>query len=65
VLLWFSAALVGATLLAPRLTSSLLAGRLPSFTSSDKLYTFEEREFLREFQAASRTTRLVVLLSPT
>jgi uncharacterized membrane protein YfcA len=65
VLLWFSAVVVGATLFAPRLTSSLLAGRLPSFTSPDRLYTFDEREFLREFQAASAETRVVVLLSPT
>jgi hypothetical protein len=66
VLLWFSAVVVGgATLFAPRLTSSLLAGRLPAFTSSQKLYTFDGREFLREFQEASSMTRVVVLLSPT
>jgi len=65
LLLWFSAVVVGTTLFAPRLTSSLLAGHLPSFTSSDRLYTFDEREFLREFQAAESMTRAVVLLSPT
>jgi hypothetical protein len=65
LLLWFSAVVVGATLLAPRLTSSLLAGRLPTFTSSDRLYTFDEREFVREFDAASAMTRVVVLFSPT
>jgi hypothetical protein len=65
LLLWFSVLVTGATLLAPRLTSSLLAGRLPSFTSSSRLYTFDQREFLSEFQAASAKTRLVVLLSPT
>jgi len=65
VLLWWSVLVVGATLFAPRLTSSLLAGRLPSFTASDKLYPFEQREFVREFEAASGITRVVVLLSPT
>jgi hypothetical protein len=65
LLLWFSAVVVGATLLAPRFTASLLAGRLPRFTSSVRLYTFDEREFLREFEAASAVPRMVVLLSPT
>jgi hypothetical protein len=65
LLLWFSALVIGATLLAPRFTASLLAGRLPKFTSSDRLYAFEEHEFVREFDAASSMTRMVVLLSPT
>jgi hypothetical protein len=64
-LLWFSALVVGATLLAPRFTATLLAGRLPDFTTAGVLRTFDEADFLREFQAASGQTRLVVLLSPT
>src|SRR3954447_7247316 len=64
-LLWFSAVVVGATLLAPQFTASLLAGRLPGAASTVALRTFNEAEFLREFQAAFQQTRLVVLLSPT
>jgi hypothetical protein len=64
-LLWFSAFAVGATLLAPQFTATLLAGRLPGAASSAALRTFDEADFLREFQSASQQTRLVVLLSPT
>ncbi len=64
-LLWFSAVVAGATLLTPRFTASLLAGRLPGLTASAPLRTYDEGDFLREFQAAVRQTRLVVLLSPT
>ena len=64
-LLWFSAVVVGATLFAPRFTATLLAGKLPAFATYGRLRTFDEADFLREFQAASRQTRLVVMLSPT
>jgi hypothetical protein len=65
VLLWFSAAVVASTLLAPRFTASLLAGRLPEFGAASDLRTFTEAGFLREFDAASGGQRLVLLLSPT
>jgi hypothetical protein len=64
-LLWFTAAVVAATFLAPRFTASLLAGRLPGIHSATELRPFDQRDFVREFEAASRQTRLVVLLSPT
>ena len=64
-LLWLSAAVVVLSIAAPRFTATLLAGRLPSFRASAELRTFVESEFLREFEAASAQTRLVVLLSPT
>jgi hypothetical protein len=65
VLLWFAAAVLAGMFLAPGTTSSLLAGRLPSFTGKSPLREFDAREFVREFDAASEKTRLVVLLSPT
>ena len=65
VLLWFSATVVVLTIAAPRFTATLLAGRLPAFRASAELRTFAEGDFLREFEAASAQTRLVVLLSPT
>jgi hypothetical protein len=65
VLLWFSAAVVVATIAAPRFTATLLAGRLPSWSAAGELRTFSLEEFTREFDAAASQTRLVVLLSPT
>jgi hypothetical protein len=65
VLLWFSAVVVVMTIAAPRFTATLLAGRLPGFRAGAELRTFAENDFLREFEAASGQTRLVVLLSPT
>jgi hypothetical protein len=65
VLLWFSAAIVVLTIAAPRFPATLLAGRLPGFRGAAELRTFSESDFLREFEAASAQTRLVVLLSPT
>jgi hypothetical protein len=65
ILLWFSAVVVGATLIAPHFTATLLAGRLPHFIRNGELRTFEEREFVREFDAASSQARVVLLLSPT
>jgi hypothetical protein len=64
-LLWFSAVVVAATLIAPRFTASILAGRLPAFSATGELRTFDDRDFLAEFSAASDRTRLVVMLSPT
>ena len=64
-LLWFSAVTVGLTLLAPQFAAALLAGRLPGASSAAALRTFNEADFLREFQAASSHNRLVVFLSPT
>jgi hypothetical protein len=65
VLLWFSAVVVAATLVAPHFTATLLAGRLPQFSAAGELRTFDEHAFVREFDAASGEMRLVVLLSPT
>jgi MFS family permease len=65
VLLWFSAVVVVMTIAAPRFTATLLAGRLPGFRGASELRTFAESDFLREFEAASAQTRLVILLSPT
>jgi hypothetical protein len=65
VLLWFSAVVLGATLVAPRFTASLLAGRLPGFSASGELRPFTESALRNAFDAASGETRLVVLLSPT
>jgi hypothetical protein len=65
VLLWFSAVVVVATIAAPRFTATLLAGRIPSFRAAAELHSFADDAFLREFEAASGQTRLVVLLSPT
>lgn len=64
-LLWFSAVVVVSMLAAPRYVSALMAGRLPAFSSTGELREFDEREFRREFDAASGGTRLVLLLSPT
>jgi predicted PurR-regulated permease PerM len=65
VLLWFSAIVVVGMLGAPRAVSTLLAGRLPSFSASSELRDFKESEFARDFEAAAGQTRVVVLLSPT
>jgi len=65
VLLWFSALVVSATLFAPQFTASLLAGRLPHFYAAGDLRAFDERDFLREFDAAADRERVVLLLSPT
>lgn len=65
ILLWFSAAIVVATIAAPGITATLLAGRLPFFSAASELRTFTEQDFIREFDAAAGQTRLVVLLSPT
>jgi len=64
-LLWFSAVTVGLTLLAPQFTATLLAGRVPGIAPLAALRNYDDAEFLREFEAASSQTRLVVLLSPT
>ena len=65
ILLWFSAVVVVATVAAPRFTATLLAGRLPAFGAARELRTFDERDFVREFDAAASQTRVVVMLSPT
>jgi len=65
VLLWFSAIAVGLTLFAPQFTATLLAGRLPGVSPAGTLRPYDDADFLREFQAASPQTRLVVLFSPT
>jgi len=64
-LLWFSATMIFSMLVFPQFTSTLLAGRLPTFNSSGTFRDFEERTFVAEFNAASSQTRLVLLLSPT
>jgi hypothetical protein len=64
-LLWFSAVVVAVTLIAPRFTASILAGRLPTFAATGELRTFDDREFVAEFSAAPDRTRLILLLSPT
>ena len=64
-LLWFSATVVLGMLVMPRYVGSLMAGRLPSFSAASALRDFDQREFIREFDAAVDQTRLVVLLSPT
>jgi len=64
-LLWFSAVVVVGMLVAPRCVSSLMAGRLPSFSAASELRDFDERQFAREFDAAMGQTRVVLLLSPT
>jgi MFS family permease len=65
LLLWFSAVVVVGMLAAPQVFSALLAGRLPSFHAAGELRDFDERELAREFDAAIRQTRVVMLLSPT
>jgi hypothetical protein len=64
LLLWVSATLVGATLIAPNFTARILAG-LPVLPAAGELRPFTPPAFLREFDAASSGTRLVLLLSPT
>ncbi len=64
-LLWFSATLVIGMFAAPRFVSSILAGHLPVLRAAGQLHAFDQDEFVREFNAASGHTRLVVLLSPT
>jgi hypothetical protein len=65
VLLWLSAVVVAGTVFAPRFTSSVLAGRLPGFTTASELRKFAEQDFTAEFNGASAEARLVLLLSPT
>ncbi len=65
VLLWFSIVLVAAMLIAPRYVSTVFAGRLPTERATSSLTNFDEREFAREFDAASDRTRVIALLSPT
>lgn len=65
VLLWFSAVVVAATLVAPRFTATLLAGRIPGFAPASELRPFSDAAFLHDFDAAAGQTRLLVLLSPT
>jgi MFS family permease len=64
VLLWFSAVTVIGMFIAPGYIASLIAGRIPSL-SGGELRDFDPLDFVREFDAASDSTRLVVLLSPT
>lgn len=64
-LLWFSATVVLGMLVMPRYVASLMAGRLPSLSAASTLRDFDQRDFIREFDAAVNQTRLVVLLSPT
>ena len=64
-LLWFSATVVLGMLVMPRYVSSLMAGRLPTFSASSDLRDFDERQFIRDFDAALSQTRIVLLLSPT
>jgi hypothetical protein len=64
-LLWFSATVVLGMLVMPRYVSSLMAGRLPSFSAAGDLRDFDERQFASEFDASVGQTRIVLLLSPT
>jgi hypothetical protein len=64
-LLWFSALTVFSMLAFPRVTSTLLAGRIPGFTASAALRDFDGASFVRDFNSAADKTRYVVLLSPT
>jgi hypothetical protein len=65
VLLWVSAGLIFGMLVFPRYVSSLLAGNIPALSASSTLRDFDEEQFIREFNAASDRTRVVLLLSPT
>jgi predicted PurR-regulated permease PerM len=65
LLLWFSAIVVGGMLVAPGVFAGLIAGRLPSLTGAGELRDFDPSAFTREFDAASDSTRIVALLSPT
>src|SRR5262249_5964686 len=65
VLLWFSAAIVLAMLVVPQQFSTLLAGKLPTFSASGELRDFDQREFIRQFDSAAKQTRIVLLVSPT
>lgn len=65
VLLWFSGVMVVGMVAAPQAMSTLLAGRIPSFSAASTLRHFDRQEFARQFDAASDRTRVVVLLSPT
>ena len=65
VLLWFSAIIVTAMLAAPQYFASLVAGGVPRLTASSELRTFNGDDFIRRFNAASSSTRVVLLLSPT
>jgi len=65
VLLWFSAIVVVGMIAVPGTFASLMAGRLPSLSGAGELRDFDAAEFTRQFDAASDSTRLVLLLSPT
>lgn len=65
LLLWFSIAMVGGMLAAPRPFSNLLAGRSPWMRAAGELHPFDAAGFARQFDAAADLTRVVVLLSPT
>jgi len=65
VLLWFSATVVVGMLIAPGVFASLVVGRMPSLSGSDQLRDFDPAAFTREFDAASDSNRIVLLLSPT
>ncbi len=64
-LLWFSAVMVLGLLVFPQYLSAVLAGHIPHFTATGDLHDFNEREFIRQFDAAADDPRLVLLLSPT
>jgi hypothetical protein len=64
-LLWFSAVVVVSVLAFPRFTSTVFAGRLPSFSVTSTFRDFDESTFIREFNGAADKTRIVILLSPT
>jgi hypothetical protein len=64
-LLWFSALMVSGMLVFPRFTSTLMAGRLPSFLVAGAFRDFNEQTFISEFNAAADHQRIVLLLSPT
>jgi hypothetical protein len=65
VLLWFSALTVTGMLVFPVQFAAALAGVAPSGNAAGTLQTFDERAFVRDFNASANETRLVVLLSPT
>ena len=64
-LLWSSATVVLSMVFVPRYVSSLMAGRLPTFSAASDLRDFDPRQFVAGFNAASGQTRIVLLLSPT
>ena len=64
-LLWFSATMVTGMFAAPAFFSSLMAGHLPFLKATSDLRTFQQADFIREFDSESDRTRIVALLSPT